>query len=87
MQVKMEVEFTREEVQDICKAEYVRLFGKPAKGYRLGATSEYGGVTVTTVPDPTVEPEPVAAVTDQPPVFPPMDDGAIEMPAQITEIK
>lgn len=66
MEVRMEVTFDRNEVYEIAKAEYIRLFGPPAKGYKLFATERYCNVTVTTMRDTSVEPEPVGAIPEGP---------------------
>ncbi len=64
MIVKMEVEFDREEVYEICKAEYVKKFGPPAEGYELHASGSYGDVKVYTAKK--VEPAPADPVTREP---------------------
>ena len=65
MNVKMEVLFSTDEVADVMKLEYVRIFGEPATGYELDATSKsWGEVEVRTVKT-YVEPAPIKEEIDE----------------------
>jgi hypothetical protein len=62
MNVRMEVTFVADEMNELAKAEYVRLFGQPPQGYKLYVTGPYSATTVETVQDKTPEPEEVIPV-------------------------
>ena len=80
MKVRMEVEFSREEVCEVMKQEYVRRFGKPAEGFYLAAGSvRYGVVEPVKVEtlegnDPAI-PIPVPAF---PPLMPPLQQPQLQ---------
>ena len=61
MFMKMEIEVNEEELCELVKAEVVRQFGPPPKGYHLEARRYYSDVKVSTVKDAEPEPAPEPA--------------------------
>ena len=59
MKIEVEVEFTADDVEEICKEEFIRKFGPPPEGHRLEASGCYYHVTVWTVKEPELEAEAV----------------------------